>query len=272
MDYKFIFDSINSKKTELSNIKSDVDAFLASIVSDLSVISSTEISSLYSEVDNLSDRLKTAFSNCITWMENYISDLSELEEGLANFNGNLDAPTEFIGEFEHIFDKVTIPTLQTGGDKKANIDAFTTNEITNSTLLSRVPDNNAEIKVPYMSQGGQESWAGEAFGGGTIASSGCSITSIAMVLSTLKNKYITPSDVKNSIASNNGGNYNAFYVGSVGQSWSIFDAVGKYYNVNCNQIDTSSITTALKNGNPVIVSCRPGKFTSAGLFYCINRN
>ena len=94
------------------------------------------------------------------------------------------------------------------------------------------PINGGNNKVVYYSQSGNQPWSSMKFGGGTIASSGCSVTCIAMVLSYESNSSILPNDVVQKIASNNSGNYNRFYVG-VGQSWDIFSNVAKYYGYKC---------------------------------------
>jgi len=103
------------------------------------------------------------------------------------------------------------------------------------------------------------------FGGGTISSSGCSVTCIAMVLSYESSSSILPSDVVQKIASNNNGNYNRFYV-SAGQSWDIFPSVARYYGYNCHSLSEKSVKTMLASGHPVIASCKPGEFTQGGHF------
>ena len=70
-----------------------------------------------------------------------------------------------------------------------------------------IPDNGSSMPIVYMSQGGGQSWSNVPFGGGTIATSGCSVTSLAMVLSYLKegedsdalDTWIYPSDIVSAI-------------------------------------------------------------------------
>lgn len=127
------------------------------------------------------------------------------------------------------------------------------------------PVNGSNNKVVYYSQSGGQAWSGQAFGGGTIGSSGCSVTCIAMVLSYESNSTILPSDVVNKIAERTG-SYNKFYVGDAGQSWSIFPNVAKYYGYNCHALSEKSVKSMLKSGHPVIASCKAGEFTSNGHF------
>lgn len=135
--------------------------------------------------------------------------------------------------------------------------------------LFEIPDNGGSMPIPFYSQGHGAPWAGLPFGGGTIASSGCSITSLSMVISYLNGgtdneRWVFPSNVRDMIQAKTG-NYNTFYVG-VGQSWDIMGAVAGYYELHCSEIGSGSIVSALASGRPVIMSCKPGEFTSGGHF------
>ena len=140
-----------------------------------------------------------------------------------------------------------------------------------------IPDNDSNNGVVYFGQsnsaGGSE-WASVRFGGKNIGSSGCSVTSLAMVISYLKSgssseAWIYPSDVVKMIADKNSGNYNKFYVDGAGQGWDIFPAVAGYYGIKCSKISSTSIVNSLAQGKPVIMSCNPGEFTSKGHFIVI---
>lgn len=133
-----------------------------------------------------------------------------------------------------------------------------------------VPDNGGSMPIVYFSQSGGQPWSSVKFGGGNIASSGCSVTSLSMVISYLnggtdKSSWTYPSDVVAMIQAKTG-NYNKFYDGDSGQSWSIFPAVAGYYGLKCSQISKQSIVSELTAGKPVIMSCVPGEFTKKGHF------
>lgn len=134
-----------------------------------------------------------------------------------------------------------------------------------------IPENGSSMPIVYYTQGGGSEWAGVPFGGGTIASSGCSITSFSMVASFLKGgvnpeKWIFPSDVVKAIADKYG-SYNHFYVPSAGQSWEIFPALADIYGLECEKISSASIIQKLAAGEPVIMSCKGGtEFTKTGHF------
>lgn len=140
-----------------------------------------------------------------------------------------------------------------------------------------IPNNNSNNGVVYYGQsngaGGSE-WAGMRFGGKNIGSSGCSVTSLAMVISYLKSGansdgWVYPSDVVKMIAQKNDGNYNKFYVAPAGQSHEIMGAVASYYGLKCSSISSQSIVSSVASGKPVIMSCKPGEFTSSGHFIVI---
>jgi len=140
----------------------------------------------------------------------------------------------------------------------------------------QIPDNDSNNPVVYLGQSngaGGSAWANVPFGGRNIAYSGCSVTSLSMVISYLlggvnRDNWVFPNEVVAAI-SDKYGNYNHFYAGDSGQSWDIFPAVAQIYGLNCTQISSGSILTSLKNGNPVIMSCKPGEFTSKGHFIVI---
>ena len=80
------------------------------------------------------------------------------------------------------------------------------------------------------------------FGDGNIASSGCSITCLAMVMSYLTGDSVTP----NELAIWAG---NRFHVPNVGQGWDIFPAAARKYGVNCVGLGESmnNVINALKS-------------------------
>lgn len=150
---------------------------------------------------------------------------------------------------------------------------FYINDVVVNAQSLTIPDNGSSMPVVYMSQSGGQPWSNVPFGGGTIATSGCSVTSLAMVLSYLKSDvdssgWIYPSDVVAAIAKKYG-NYNRFYA-EIGQSWDIFPAVAQIYQVSCSAISSASILQELAAGKPVIMSCKPSEFTAKGHFIVLS--
>lgn len=132
----------------------------------------------------------------------------------------------------------------------------------------QVPQNGSNNAVVYFSQSGHQPWSDKPFGGGTIATSGCSVTCLAMCLSYETGSMIYPNNVVDNIATHNRGNYNQFYTGD-GQSWSIFSKVASYYGMQAHELAKASVKQILRSGHPVIASCRPGSFTKHGHFIVI---
>lgn len=124
--------------------------------------------------------------------------------------------------------------------------------------IGNVAPNGMPIPLYYQYSGG---WENVPFGGGTIRSSGCSVTSMGMVFTYLKGQTILP----NHIVSWTG---NRYYVHPAGQSWSIFPACSGQWGLQCQNLgkNSNAVVNALSNGKPVIVSMGPGTFTRAGHF------
>lgn len=171
--------------------------------------------------------------------------------------------------------KTTIPGINTSGSTGSHSSDNMSSGATG--VNKKIPNNSSNMGIVYYGQsnkaGGGE-WASVPFGGENIAWSGCSVTSLAMVISYLKSgsnssEWIYPNEVVSMIASKNGGNYNAFYDGKAGQKWSIFPAVSGYYGIKCKEISSKSIINSLKDGKPVIMSCVKGEFTNGGHFIVI---
>lgn len=114
------------------------------------------------------------------------------------------------------------------------------------------------LKIPLYYQY-QQPWQGIKFGDGTIRTSGCSITSIAMVFSYLKGSSITPDQV----AAWAGYTYHSPGQGAI---HTIFPAAAKRWGLNCTTLGTNMdlVVKALSEGKPVIASMSKGTFTKGG--------
>ncbi|POO87283.1 hypothetical protein C1H59_06580 [Clostridium sp. 3-3] len=115
------------------------------------------------------------------------------------------------------------------------------------------------MNIPLYKQGGGQPWSSMAYGNGTIASSGCAPTSLAMVISYLTGNRVTPADVVSWTG-------NRYYVSGQGSSWNIFPACASHWGISCQNLgkSTASMTAALSSGKPVIASVGPGTFTKGG--------
>ena len=113
---------------------------------------------------------------------------------------------------------------------------------------------------PYYNQSDPK-WGSTPYGkSGTISSSGCGPTSMAMVLKSYGTN-VTPVDTAA------WSQQNGYRVEGSGTAWTFFDAIGKANGLTTNQF--LSIPTAkdyLSKNIPVIGSMKPGDFTKGGHF------
>ena len=115
--------------------------------------------------------------------------------------------------------------------------------------------------IPLMLQTDPK-WANKPYGSSTIKVSGCGTTSVAMVVSGLTGKTVTPVEVSDWAGPR-------YYVKGAGSSWSLFDGVAKKWGLKVSQIskrNPQAILNNLKKGNPIIVSMGRGDFTRTGHF------
>ena len=100
----------------------------------------------------------------------------------------------------------------------------------------------------------------EPYSEGSIATSGCGPTSLAMVLTYLLGEEVSPVET----AELGNGDYTC----SAGTCWDYFGDMADRYGVNCEQMGISedNIVNNLENGETLIMSMGPGHFTSGGHF------
>ena len=109
-------------------------------------------------------------------------------------------------------------------------------------------------------------WASKPYGASTIAESGCGPTAMAMIITNLTGKNITP-DITAAYASSQG-----LYVPGVGSSWSIAPVLARHWELKASPIGASiaKISATLKSGGLVIASGQgPLPFTSGGHYIVI---
>lgn len=105
----------------------------------------------------------------------------------------------------------------------------------------------------------QDDYADVPFGPYTIATSGCGITSFAMVATYISGTTITPKDAVEWCG-------NRYYT-DAGLSWAYFQAATTHFNLGVSvtqTYDPNTVIEALKQGKPVICSQAPGLFTVSG--------
>lgn len=121
----------------------------------------------------------------------------------------------------------------------------------------------AESHIPLFIQWDKR-WGNYAYGrSGTIGSSGCGPTSLAMVVVGLTgDTTVNPKVVADwSYA-------NGHRVEGVGTAWSLFPAGATKWGINCEEllVSSSQISQKLREGKTIIASMGKGHFTSNGHF------
>lgn len=117
---------------------------------------------------------------------------------------------------------------------------------------------------PYFDQA-DPAWKDKPYGSGTMASSSCGPTSMAMIL---KSYGIDMDPVKAAEFSVK----NGFRTANSGTSWGFFDKIGNNYGISTAQSETSAdnIVNNLRKGYPIITSMKKGDFTNGGHFIVLS--
>ena len=118
MDYSIAVESLKSRFEEITSACTTACGKAETSKTALSAFSGSEISSIINTTTESLSKLTTLYNSSDSWCKEYMSELISLEERLVEEIGNVDT---FAGTFEDIFSKKTLPTIQTGGDKEANI-------------------------------------------------------------------------------------------------------------------------------------------------------
>lgn len=122
-------------------------------------------------------------------------------------------------------------------------------------------DGNSGLKVVYYNQG-DAAWKSLPYSTSTIGDSGCGPTSMAICISTLSGKKVTPRQTC-TWAGNHG-----YYVKGSGSMHSVIPGLAKQYKVKCKGVGKSKteIVKALKSGKLVVAIMAKGHFTDGGHF------
>lgn len=122
-----------------------------------------------------------------------------------------------------------------------------------------------EINVIYFNQG-DEPWASHPYGSsGTIKTSGCGPTSMAICISTLSNEIVDPITVADWAVDNG---YRVVHSGSKRE---LINAAATNWGLNCEEIgkDGQAIINALSEGKLVVALMGQGHFTEGGHYIVI---
>ncbi|MBO1308425.1 C39 family peptidase [Enterococcus sp. 669A] len=114
-------------------------------------------------------------------------------------------------------------------------------------------------------------WAATPYGSGSdyndIATNGCAITSLAMVLSYYQKRVVLPTEILD-------WSQDRYYVSGQGTAWSIFPDFAATYQLSYEDLglDAGRIQERLQQNQPVVLSVNPGEFTGVGHIMVIKKD
>lgn len=180
--------------------------------------------------------VKNRFTELNDWMKNNPIKAPELDKtSWDNLSVDIESQVKKIGQ---TFSDFSLPGGFGDGD--------------NITGMSETRNN-----MPYYNQGNYSSYS---YGkNGTIASSGCGPTAMAMILSSFGKNVDPVKAAKYSVD-------NGFRIEGNGTSWGFIPSIANAYGVRSASLGTqkSSILSALKAGHPVLMSVQGGAFNPSG--------
>ena len=139
--------------------------------------------------------------------------------------------------------------------------------ITTATTTCGAANPGAFIEYKQCSYKGKTvPWADKPYGSGTICTSGCGPSAMAMIITNLTGQQITPD-----LTAAYGEAHGTVYSGG-GSSWNIADVVGSHWGLKAQELgtDISKINATLQAGGLVLASgTGPDPFTDAGHFIVI---
>ena len=164
-DFNIKLDSLNSKKSSLESMVSKISQIKDTFDGSSLKSSKSGYSTVANRIKTNMNRLTRGYNNSKSWFNSYLSELESLESSLASFScSGLTKPSEFKGEFEDIFGKITMPCLKTGAERTTidlgNLEVksyswqtytFTASNGVKIEYYMYVPDFGADVgKLPVM--------------------------------------------------------------------------------------------------------------------------
>lgn len=120
-DYEIELNTLEAKKNSLTEKKGKINQIVESYNSSSVNKKASGIDKVSAKITKNMTRLQNGYSNSESWFGNYLTELKSLEASLASFSlDTMPQITEFKGQFEDIFGKVTIPAIKTGGEPNIN--------------------------------------------------------------------------------------------------------------------------------------------------------
>ncbi|WP_313630296.1 C39 family peptidase [Enterococcus devriesei] len=114
-------------------------------------------------------------------------------------------------------------------------------------------------------------WKDTAYGSGSdqnnLATNGCAITSLAMILSYWEHRTVYPTEVLQWSG-------DRYYQTGQGTAWSIFPAFAQNYGLTITDLgkNQTTIQQHLNQNQPIVISVNPGEFTDVGHIMVIKKD
>lgn len=182
-----------------------------------------------------------------------------------------DKPTSIFDAITRFFTSIFDYTDKEG-NKKNLLNIFgigpgsssSSSSTTSGTAQATGVNGSMANGFPYFNQA-DPAWASKPYGGGTMASSACGPTSMAMILKSYQNEIDPVKAAEYSVQ-------NGFRTANQGTAWGYFNSIGSKYGLTTQQTgpDASVITSNLRKGYPIISSMKPGDFTNGGHFIVLS--
>ncbi|MDO4271371.1 MAG: phage tail tip lysozyme [Candidatus Saccharibacteria bacterium] len=197
-------------------------------------------------IEEFNNKLKNGLSNKITYKDTYTDLKSELQES--------DFDEQGLHYTEAIYKKLYNMIRNDGSDQSE------------STVCNENGSGGGATK--YASDGAivyeqcDEQWANSSFGSSTVCPSGCGPSAMAMIITALTGKSVTP-DMTAKVGSSS-------YVPGAGSSHDLPENIDDHFGVKAEKIENSvsSINEVLNKGGMVwMCGAGPNPFTSGG--HCV---
>ena len=251
--------TVNSDSSSLKSLFSNYSSAISSISSsDWEGASKdnldSNVNNMISTYPSAIEKQMTDFASAIDKYSDYKTAKQNMETALSNKNSATDESTKSSYESSYNTYKGQVDKLNSeikellSSVKSGKLDdAVTTLESKKMSLDDFVYYRQGDYKQSYGY-------------GSTIASAGCGPTAMAMVLTYLTGRKISPVEAANWSMKH------GYRIKNNGTSTSYFEAIAKAYGIKCQAQNptANNIINSLKQGNVIVAHMGPGEFTSGG--------
>lgn len=256
--------TVNSDSSSLKSLFSSYGDAVSSIGSgDWEGASKDNLDSnantLISTYPSAIEKQMTDFASAIDKYSEYKTAKQNMESALSSKNSATDESTRSSYESSYNSYKEQVDKLD--GEIKELLGNVKSGKLEHAVTTLENVSKRGQWSIDNFIYYSQGDYKNVAYGSsGTIASSGCGPTAMAMVLSNILGKKISPVEVANYAVKKG-----FRYVGA-GTDEGLFPSIAKAYGLKCTkQSQTkSNIVQSLREGNLIVAHMGPGTFTNGG--------